>query len=96
VEIYAPDYEARFEYQIELKKTPAELRTAFGRRRFKESGIFEIKNNRLRWRTAETPQPLRFDKVPAGDWWKYRVRRLTPAEAATHQGTSGRAPAAES
>lgn len=81
VEIYAPDYEARFEYQIDLKQTPTELRTAFGRRRFKDSGIFEIKDNQLRWRTAEMPQPLRFDKVPADDWWEYRLQRLTPTEA---------------
>jgi hypothetical protein len=81
VEIYAPDYEARFEYRIDVKSSPAELQIAFGQRRFKDSGIFEVKENKLRWRTAETRQPLRFDKAPDGDWWEYRLERLTPAQA---------------
>jgi hypothetical protein len=80
--IYAPDFEAIFEYRVDPEADPPTLVDYFSNPKFAGSGIYRLEKDKLTWRTAEDVQPLRFDVKPKGEWQEVVCERLDEREAA--------------
>jgi uncharacterized protein (TIGR03067 family) len=82
VQTVGHDFEAHQEYRCDMSKRPNELVTFFSNPAHAGVGIFELKGDRLRWRVADDPQPLSFDRDPTGRWNEYEMTRITAEQAA--------------
>ena len=81
LQIFARDTESRCQFRIDSTREPKVLVCFFFDSMKAGAGIYELKADRLHWRTADETQDLNFKNSPQGRWNELQLVAISSTEA---------------